>query len=151
MVPFNIRIKANSNGDKWTRYTEINVYGTQYRLHNTKTLTVDGVQKELPFEDAVEGSKVFWNGNMMEFYMNFGLLVKWDGANLFVNLCQRYANLICGLCGRGLQFAVDRSKPNALVIDRNNNMVGGGNVQEREANWGAAWRVPDDSADAPQQ
>lgn len=152
MVSFNIRLKANSNGDKMTRYVEINVYGKSFRLLQKQKLSVDGVEKSIPYKTQDDEINIYKNGKNIVFDTNFGLKLRWTGTNTDVDLCQQYAHLVCGLCGRGVFYQADRSKPNEYLVDRQNVMVTSGSSNaEREFNWAAAWRVPDDSSDAPPQ
>lgn len=152
MVPFNIRLKANSNGDKMTRYIELNVNENTYRLLPKLKLSVDGVTTSVPYQSKSNGIKIYRNGKVLELETDFGLKLRWTGVKTEIKLCQLYAHLVCGLCGRGVYYKASRKNPNEYLVDRNNEIIRTGKTYaQREFNWIGAWRVPDDSKDAPAQ
>jgi len=150
LVPFNIRSKSNSSGNNWSRYVELNVYGTSYRFLTENQISIDGVETALPFEDHIKGIKVYYSGKEIQMNTNFGLKIRWQKRIVLIDLCKLYVNLICGLCGRGVEF--DKNiKPSPYQFDRNNSLIIGSNKTITDEKWAAAWRVPDDSPDAPEQ
>lgn len=149
MVPFSLLLKASPSGNTWTHFIELQLLRSRYAINWVREVWKDGARLSLPYEDPIDGVKIFWHGTQVAVFTDFGFQIFFDGGTMYANLCRKYAGLVCGLCGRGVYYTADRNLPNAFVIDRHNNWITGPNAAQREATWTAEWRVTDDTPDAP--
>lgn len=102
-------------------------------------------------EELAPNLQVFWEGNYIVVAFYFGLSVKWwpEKGTAFVFLCKSYINYICGLCGHGAYFPGNINVPNGYVVNRSNNTITGSSDMDRMRKFEEAWRVPDDTPNAP--
>lgn len=141
MVPFNVRLKAYTNGNKMTHHIELNVYETSYRLLPYKKITINGSEQSFPYSNPAQGISIYKNGDFLVLQTDFSLKIRWNGERVEVSLCKRYAQHVCGLCGRG----VHQSQKSKYFVDRNDKVINGA------FKWISAWRVPDDDKKSPAQ
>lgn len=107
MTPFNVRLKLEAWGV--ITYVEINLYSSQFRLLRDRRLSVNGVEKAVPYasppssEKSASRVQVFMSGQFLTFVADFGLEVIWEGTNhMEVRVCDSYAGHVCGMCGDGI-------------------------------------------------
>ena len=97
----------------------------------------------------------------MIFSTTFGLSILWNGNDrIEVNLCDSYANRICGLCGNAdsksllkksnseFKFIFKKDITNDFVNPNNNTIALYGSEFTKYFEWGNTWRVFDDSLDS---
>ena len=92
------------NSVSYLRYVEINVFNFQYRLislpDGSPSFTINGiVPSSVFYSDNSTGVNVFLSGNDLIFSTSFGLTIDWTGDNADINLCDAYADKVCGVCG----------------------------------------------------
>ena len=148
MVPFNVRLKIESENPSRMRYTEINVHGNTYRMSNKGLFTIDSVIKELPYINKFDGVTVYKYPKAIHFISDFGLQIYTTPEKAHISMCQTYINFVCGMCGSGVTWKLWPKGSNPVQVDRNGMSILGSTDLIRGEKWATAWMSPDDSADA---
>ena len=152
LTPFSIQVKHTDHygltAVSFIKYVQLSAFDNVYRLETTgdvqpvtaSTLlfTVNGVQKNTPFNDFTNGISVQIVGGSLQLTTQFGLvsLTFGDASSAQLALDTKYAQYVCGLCGNG-----DGNAPNDFS-DRSGTivpLVGDANTQYFK--WGSNWKA----------